>query len=61
MKTYLITTGTVFGLLAIAHLWRVIQESSELARDPWFLIITIVAAGFSFWAFSLLRTSNRSV
>jgi hypothetical protein len=59
MKAYLITTGTMFGLLALVHLWRAIQESAELARDPWFLVITVIAAAFSVWAFRLLRATPR--
>jgi hypothetical protein len=55
MRTYLITTGVLFALLALVHLWRVIGESASLARDPWFLIITAAAAALSVWAFRLLR------
>ena len=55
MRTYLITTGVLFALLALVHLWRVIEESASLARDPWFLIITAAAAALSVWAFRLLR------
>lgn len=55
MKAYLITTGTVFGLLAVLHAWRVVAESTDMARDPFFVGITIVAAGFCVWAFYLLR------
>jgi len=60
MRTYLLVTGIVFALLALAHVWRVIEERSSLAKDPWFLIITIVAAAFSFWAFRLYSKSARS-
>jgi len=59
MKAYLITTGTVFGLLALAHLRRAVEESSQLAQDPWFLVITVIAAAFSVWAFRLLRATPR--
>jgi len=55
MKAYLVTTATLFALIAVLHLWRVFEERSSLARDPWFLIITVVAAALSGWAFSLLR------
>lgn len=55
MKAYLLTTGTVFGLLALVHIWRVIAESSSLARDPWFLLITVTAAALCAWAIRLLR------
>lgn len=59
MKAYLITTGTMFALLALLHLWRAVQESGQLAQDPWFLVITVVAAALSVWAFRLLRATPR--
>ena len=37
MKAYLITTGTLFALLAVAHLLRTIVEWPGLGTDPWFL------------------------
>ena len=55
MKTYVITTGTVFGLLALAHVWRIVAENRALGTDPYFLLITAIAAALSVWAFSLLR------
>ena len=60
MKAYLLTTGTVFGLLTAAHVWRMLAESRMLARDPWYLLITVLAAALSVWAFALLRTLPRS-
>jgi hypothetical protein len=58
MKAYLITTGILFGLLTLAHVWRVFEEG-HLAKDPWYIVITIIAAAMSAWAFSLLRPSTR--
>src|SRR4051794_37073622 len=59
MKAYLITTGAIFGLLALAHLLRTIAEWSRLAQDPGFIIegpgIGILAAGLGIWAVRLLR------
>ena len=60
MKAYLLTTGTVFGLLTVAHIWRVIGESTALAKDPWFLLITLIAAGLCVWAIGLLRVAARA-
>lgn len=60
MKAYLITTGTVFGLLVVVHIWRFVVEGPQLAKDPWFWLITIVAAVLSGWAWRLLRLSSRS-
>lgn len=58
MKAYLITTGTIFALLALAHVLRTIAEWSRLATDPWFSLegpgIGVVAAALSFWAWRLL-------
>lgn len=55
MKPYLLTTGSIFGLIVLAHVWRVVEEGVRLARDPWFVLLTIVSAGLSLWAFRLLR------
>jgi hypothetical protein len=60
MKAYLLTTGTVFGLLTLAHVWRVLAESRLLARDPWFVLITVLSAALCLWAFALLRTVRRA-
>jgi len=59
MKAFLLTTGIAFGLIVVAHIWRVITESSSLARDPWFILLTLVAAAMSAWAFYLARSRAR--
>ena len=59
MKTYVMTTGVVFGLLAVLHAWRAVQEAGHVGKDPWFLLITAAAAGLSVWAFTVLRRSSR--
>lgn len=55
MKAYLITTGTVFGLLTGMHVWRVLAEDTRLARDPFFVFLTLVSAALCVWACRLLR------
>ena len=60
MKAYLVTTCVLFGLLAVVHVWRVIEEWPHLATDPWFALITVAAAALCFWAWRLLRLSKRS-
>jgi hypothetical protein len=60
MKAYLITTGMVFGLITLAHIWRVLAEGSRLATDPFFLLLTAAAAALSFWAWRLLTRLSRS-
>ena len=59
MKGYVITTGALFGLLTMAHIWRMVQEP-HLARDPWFLVFTGLATGLSVWACRLLISAKRS-
>lgn len=60
MKAYVITTGVVFGLLTLAHIWRVIQEGPQLAREPWYILVTLAAAALCLWAMRLLWRSPRS-
>jgi hypothetical protein len=60
MRAYLLVTGTVFALVTLAHVWRVIAESPRLASDPWFVLLTLVTAALSVWAFRLVRTTTRT-
>ncbi len=60
MKAYVITTGILFGLLTVVHLWRALEEGAHLATDPWYVLITLAAAALSFWAWRLLRLSTRT-
>lgn len=60
MKAYLWTTGTVFGLLTLVHIWRAIAESPLLARDPWYVLSTVFSAALCLWAWRLIRASPRA-
>ena len=60
MKAYLIATGSVFGLITLAHVWRVFLEGMRLATDPWFILLTLLAAALCVWACRLLMRSSRS-
>ena len=60
MRAYLATTGVMFALIAVAHVWRIFAESRALATEPWFMGLTVVAVAMSVWAFRLLRTVPRS-
>jgi hypothetical protein len=59
VRAYLVTTGILFALLAVAHILRTIGESSRFTSDPWFILegpgIGIAAAGLCIWAWRLLR------
>ena len=43
MKAYVMTTGAVFGLLTLAHIWRVIAEEPHLATEPWYVLVAVAA------------------
>lgn len=60
MKAYVMTTGALFGLLTLAHVWRIIEERPLLATDPWYVLVTGAAAALCLWAWRLLRLSRRS-
>jgi hypothetical protein len=60
MKTYVMTTGAIFGLITMAHVWRLFEEGTHLATDPWYVLITLAAAALCLWAWRLLRTWRRA-
>jgi hypothetical protein len=55
MKAYVITTGSVFGLLVLAHLWRIVVEGPAIASQPAYILVTLAAAALSLWALRVLR------
>jgi hypothetical protein len=64
VKAYLISTGSIFGLIALAHLARTIAESRRLASEAWFYVegpgLGLVAAALSLWAWRLLWRVGRA-
>jgi hypothetical protein len=60
MKAYLVTTGVVFGLITLAHIVRIVMEGSHLLKEPLYVVLTLVAAGLSVWAWRLLRVASRT-
>jgi hypothetical protein len=59
MKAYIMTTGTLFGLLVVAHIWRAIEEGPAQAKDPWFILIAVTGAVLCLWAWRVLRLLPR--
>ena len=64
MKAYLITTGTLFALVAAAHVARTVAEWRRLATEPSFIlegpVLGLVAGAIALWAWRLLRGRPRS-
>ena len=58
MRAYVLTTGIVFGLLTLAHLWRVAAEGVHPLANPWWVGITLGAGALAVWAWRLLRQSR---
>ena len=57
MKTYVVATGLLFGLLALVHIWRMVEER-PLMTDPWYLLVTLAAAAMSVWAWRVVRVGR---
>jgi hypothetical protein len=60
MKAYIITSGAIFALITVAHIARLATETSHVLREPIFLVLTILAAALSIWAFVVLRRVSSS-
>jgi len=58
MKAYLATTGVLFVIVTVAHVLRVVAEP-DLARAPWFVLMTVATAALSVWALRLFRKAVR--
>jgi hypothetical protein len=54
MRGYIATTGAVFGLLALAHVARVVAEGLQVAKNPLFAFTTVLCAGLCLWACRIL-------
>ena len=57
MRAYIMTTGALFGLLTLAHIWRLFAEGLHLVRDRWFIAFTVIAAALCIWSWRLLWPS----
>ena len=60
MKCYLITTATVFGVLAGFHIWRASIEGMWLMHQPLFLGLTVAAIALCCWGSYLVVRHSRS-
>jgi hypothetical protein len=59
MKAYVMTTGAVFGLIALAHVLRIIAEGPHLMTDPFYVLLTVLAASLCIWAWRLIRVPTK--
>ena len=59
MKAYIAVTGFFLVVITVSHIVRVSMES-QLVRDPWFIVATLLAAGLALWALLLLRKRDQA-
>jgi hypothetical protein len=52
MRAYVITTGILFAVITVAHLWEVIDRKHLLIEDP---VVLAVSVGLVVWAWRLAR------
>jgi hypothetical protein len=50
MKAYVTTTGALFALLVVVHIWRAIAEGASVLKDPFYIFVTVVCAALAAWA-----------
>jgi hypothetical protein len=58
-RQYVLVSGLLFALLVVTHLWRAAVEGAVLARQPFFLVSTVLAAAMTLWAVLAWRGSTR--
>ena len=59
MRAYVLTTGLIFTILALAHVARFIAEVAGFLTEPAFLVTTLLAIVMAIWAFWSVRSSRR--
>jgi hypothetical protein len=60
VKAYVITTGAIFGLIVVAHVWRIVVEGPALAKDPTYILLTVAAGALCFWSWRVLKDLPRT-
>ena len=56
MKIYVIITGIIFGLFTLIHIAKMFDEPQS-RKSPSFIVLTLLIAALSGWAFRLVRIS----
>ncbi len=59
MKSYVLTTGIIFGLITVVHIWRAIVENMSPVKEPSFVLFTLLTAALSVWAWKVYRRLPR--
>jgi len=61
MKAYLATTGILFAVLTVLHVWRLVVEGPGIRAEFWTIAGgSILSAVLALWALKLLLALRRS-
>ncbi len=61
MKAHLATTGVLFALLAVLHIWRIVVEWPGIRAEFWIIASgSLLSAVLALWALKLLLALKRS-
>ena len=50
MKAYVTTTGVLFALLVVLHVWRAFAEGGSEFKSPIYIASTVACAALAIWA-----------
>jgi hypothetical protein len=59
MRAYVATTGLAFALLTGAHIRLAVVDSYHNS-EPYFILLTLLAASFAIWAARLFFSKSRA-
>ena len=60
MKAYFATTGVLFALLAVLHIWRLVVERPGIRAEFWIIAGgSLLSAALALWALKLLLALKR--
>jgi hypothetical protein len=60
MKSYVVTTASIFALLTVVHVWRAVAVEQNLLGDAWFIGVTALSTALAGWGFWVLRRARLS-
>ena len=60
LKTYVVTTGVMFSLMVVVHVWRATIEGIGLVKEPTFLIFTGASVAMALWAWRVFKALPKS-
>lgn len=59
MRAYLVTTGILFAVIALLHIWRMVAERIGFDAGFWFVAgVGAFALALSIWAWKLFAASR---